>query len=769
MGYKEILFAAFLVANAHAQNNNFCIPSTNNVLCQSLDRDGSQAVCESVDSKIDCAIKLARGQADIGVFSEEEMVLLSQHQPNINRVVASIRDVSRTNEQFAFEAVAIVPASHTGGLEGLRGGRYCHPGFDQTELRWSPRVLKTLEKVAAKTDVCPDVDTNGKTAEELEVEAVSRFFGSACRPGPWSANTTIDADLRNRYQSLCSLCGLNSNCSTYTIDMGPNLAGVQNNNRHIQALECLRSSFNSSTSSDDNNSNRGVAFVAWQHARDFFNFRNPQEATSYAALCEDGSTRVLTTEILSSQTAPCSFVRQPWGGIVATTSRADEIAATLQQWWPDGTNPASNTWQSSLFLGIVGGVNARVTFGQVMSPQNYTEGARSFPTVDASSTCLSPLRWCTISNEEYNKCMWIRSAAHTLGIEPAISCQRRNNIFGCFSDIRNNTADFIAAASNYGYLTRQHFRLSPVKLIQNSRSNAAAFSRIVALLRETSASNDITRFENLRNRKACFPEFGGIAYVSFLQVAHERSIISASECDYGRAVGEFFESACAPGATDNSHALGESSYNATNLCNLCRSHQPDVFTCQYDYNNLYYGNNGTMRCLADPASDVAFVDLHNIEAHLRDAGLQPNQVRALCRNNTLALSTGINIDENCLLAFVVDSEVLMRRNDPLLNTINAFLDTLDLFFGYNTGSQLINLEMYSPLDGISNLLFKDTAVGLSEPSSDSSNEAARNYNELFRHLDSCTSAAPVPGMANRNIISIITLFVMIFTTKYVLN
>lgn len=48
-------------------------------------------------------------------------------------------------------------------------------------------------------------------------------------------------------------------------------------------------------------------------------------------------------------------------------------------------------------------------------------------------------------------------------------------------------------------------------------------------------------------------------------------------------------------------------------------------------------------------------------AHLQAAGLQENQVRALCRNNTLAVSTGVNVDRNCLLAYVVDSEVLARR------------------------------------------------------------------------------------------------------------
>ena len=41
----------------------------------------------------------------------------------------------------------MVPVNHTNGLEGLRGGVYCHPGFDVAGPRWSPRVLKGLEEL----------------------------------------------------------------------------------------------------------------------------------------------------------------------------------------------------------------------------------------------------------------------------------------------------------------------------------------------------------------------------------------------------------------------------------------------------------------------------------------------------------------------------------------------------------------------------------------------------------------------------------------------
>ncbi|XP_041968118.1 transferrin-like [Aricia agestis] len=760
MGLNYFIFV-LVIGYASAQSLRVCMPSTSTVVCQSLDRDDSQVVCDPVESRIDCAIKLARGTADFGVFSEEETVLLSLQQPTENRIVASIRDVQRT-EPYAFEAVAVVPANHVGGLEGLRGARYCHPGLDQTDLRWSPRVLKTFERVVARTDHCPNVNTDHKTAEEVEMETLNNFFGSGCRPGAWSANVTVDADLKNRFPNLCSSCGEGASCSRYNLDMGVTINGINNNNRHIQALECLR------------RGNSSVAYVAWQHVREFFTIRNPQEATSYALMCEDGALRVLTAEVLAAATAPCSFVKQPWATVVASTAKASAVLTKLREWWPNGVSPGDNGWRSQLYSNIIGGANARVFFETTpLTASNYTSPVRNIADISASTSCIPARRWCTISTQEQTKCQWLRAAAYVLGIEPHITCQQRNNIFECLADIRDRNADLIVSPSNYGYLSRQHYKLSSVKLVQNSRNNPAAFSRVAALLKETTTQTNVTRFENLRGRRACFPEYSGIAFVAFVSVAHERGVISSSECDYAQAVGEFFDGACAPGAEAASHAIGDSSFNATNLCTACRPSYLTsniTYTCAYDYSNLYYGNNGSISCLADSSNDVAFVEIQNIQAHLTTAGLQASQVRALCRNNTLAITTGIDIDQNCLLAYVVDSEVLARRDDPLLNALNTLLDSLDSHFGYNEpiSTQLINLELYSPFDGKSDLLFKDTVVGLAEPSA-TTNEAAKNYYDLFSHLESCNAAASTPGMASRSIYSGLTIIMMWFLTKVAMD
>ncbi|CAH4034252.1 unnamed protein product [Pieris brassicae] len=129
----------------------------------------------------------------------------------------------------------------------------------------------------AETDRCPDANIDGKTAELMEVDVLSQFFNSGCRPGPWSANSSVDTDLKNRYQSLCSLCGVNSNCASYTRDMGVTVARVRNGNRYRQALQCLTGG-----------NNPGVAYVSWQHVREYFNI--PSEMNPGSNVCSYDST-----------------------------------------------------------------------------------------------------------------------------------------------------------------------------------------------------------------------------------------------------------------------------------------------------------------------------------------------------------------------------------------------------------------------------------------------------------------------------------------------
>ncbi|XP_048003548.1 transferrin-like isoform X2 [Leguminivora glycinivorella] len=745
-----------LLASVFAQDRyRVCVSSTSQ--CQALELGDSRAICTPVESRVDCALQLVRGTADVGFFTDEELLVLGQTQPTNNLVIATVRDFTKPGS-VSFQSVAVVRNDHTNGLEGLRGKKYCHPGLGEAALRWSPRVEKELETRAANTDRCPEADYKFKTAEEMEVETLSQFFGDSCRPGAWSANATVDADLKRRYPSLCALCGPNSSCD-YTIDMGITIAGINNNNAHIKALECLRSGGD-------------VTYVAWQHVREFFTIRNNDIVSNFSLLCPNGTLVGLNSVNITDTNAPCAFVSQHWGGIVANSARANALQTELRTWWPAGSNPADNTWRSTLYSILVPqSSNAQVIMEDtLLTPANFTQLSRPLTSIDSATSCVPPRVWCVVSAQELAKCNWVRAAAYSLGIKPSISCVQRSDIFQCLRDVREKNVDFIATSSNYGYLARQHFSLTPVKLVQNLHSDPNSFSRVIALVR---ANSDITRFENLRGRKACFPEFGGISYMSFVRTAQVLGVLNDKECDYARAVGEFFSTTCAPGAQDASHALGASNYDVSNLCSLCKAPNGANSTCSWDYtSNLYFGNNGSLSCLANNDADIIFVETTNINSYLTAQNLQASQFRALCSNNTLALQNGVNVDDNCLLSYVVDSEVLTRRQDEAYSSISALLDTLEKYFGYtaSSGTQHVNLEIFSSFDGTRDLLFKNTAVGFSEPTTATTNQPAKNYIELFSHLQACTGAGnniPVPGLANRSFYSIVTLIVSALVTRFI--
>lgn len=97
--------------------------------------------------------------------------------------------------------MVIVKASHTGGLKGLKGLNYCHPGlyYDHAE-RWTERFLKHFERIVTTPD-CEKASSESLSPAEIEVSALADFFGSGCRPGAWSNDPTEDQKLSKPFSS----------------------------------------------------------------------------------------------------------------------------------------------------------------------------------------------------------------------------------------------------------------------------------------------------------------------------------------------------------------------------------------------------------------------------------------------------------------------------------------------------------------------------------------------------------------------------------------
>lgn len=195
-----------------------CITSGFEQQCAQLDRESTEVECIRVQDSVECAKLLRGGTAGFGIFSAESMLLLATLKYDSLTVLKELRHRDRLNRKYEsfcvhfrcfirislentktdtsdFEAAVIVKSNYEGGIKGLKGLKYCHPGFyyGRTE-RWSERFLRQFERTILTPDCDSPLGQTGSPAE-IEVATVANYFGSSCRPGAWSNNLQEDQRL----------------------------------------------------------------------------------------------------------------------------------------------------------------------------------------------------------------------------------------------------------------------------------------------------------------------------------------------------------------------------------------------------------------------------------------------------------------------------------------------------------------------------------------------------------------------------------------------
>lgn len=73
---------------------------------------------------------------------------------------------------------------------------------------------------------------------------------------------------------------------------------------------------------------------------------------------------------------------------------------------------------------------------------------RSFPPIDTNTLSI---KWCTVSNEEQNKCHWLRQASLNAGLSPLIECTQAKDHNMCLADVASGSADITFSDADYGY------------------------------------------------------------------------------------------------------------------------------------------------------------------------------------------------------------------------------------------------------------------------------------------------------------------------------
>ncbi|XP_012525647.1 transferrin [Monomorium pharaonis] len=718
---RNLVWVILLIAAARADVYKLCATDTiSEGSCYNVQRSDNEVVkCLRVADSAECAIRLAQGEADFGIFNTEELLLAYQFYPNDIQPIIQLRHKDRQEEEFEFQTVAVVPKSLTQNtvlpeerLKLLKNGGFCHPGFSKSQW-WNNYILKYFENYVNPPQCHDDV-----TVIENEIRNLRNFFGKACRPGDWTGDETLNEELKRKYPELCALCDNTADCS-YNDD---------EHHGHIGALECL-------TRGDGK-----VAYVALKYVQEYLKTNE-----SYEFLCQNGNVLPLSTP------NPCAWIKQPWSVVAAKKDIADTLKPKLLSWLK---NPEED-WKKALSAIIQEDSWAFEMNRQ--SVNTYLSNGR-ITDLDSIQTCGKHIRWCTIGDLETNKCKWVAKAAKALGVSPSISCIKSTSTFQCFRDIEENQTDIMTIDSNYGYLARTAYGLSTILY---SETEMDKNSMILAVMREPTDSNyPVKSFYDIKDKRACFPEYGGLSWLSFVNIARTHGVISSKSCDYPRLVSKLLSGACTPGIKDSDHSRTDvPSGIASKLCSACIN--INNTSCATNKTNRYYGDRGAMRCINEEAGDIAFIEMANVLSDKHFHSNKYSDYRILCKNGSLAQYPGFYVDEICALSVTIDSEVIGRKKDvseiSRTNTILALLKMED-WLGYRVNARR-PIHIYGPFNGTLDLLFKDSSSGLLPTSSTKKSVLA--YKELFSHVEACNNGSF--ATVNFVFIALLALYHLLFS------
>ncbi|KAF5299227.1 hypothetical protein FQA39_LY02400 [Lamprigera yunnana] len=691
MGGSKVLFLLVLCTVNAQERYKLCAKPKDIQNCGQIGRD-DHINCTFQMHNIDCILDIEYEKSDFGTITPNEALIAAKYVKEIV-VLGEFRLEPLQNDDSEFSIVVVTKKNHTGGLKNLRGKKYCHPGF---KFDWIDMLLKEFENVVLRENDAEGCSKSG-TSIEKEISAISDFFGPSCRPGPWLGVDEYDSEFYTKYSKLCEICSSSQKCNVAESSF-------------IDTLQCL-------TSGGD------VALTTLHSVYQYFNkSENANKVQEFGYLCRNGAVNSLDT--------PCTWGKQPWNIIVANRKMESQVKKSLQSWLPKyvvGESSASSTVDENIFV---------TPFKSVFFPQEeeyrikfydtpesllkYMEGYRTIPSVDEK--CNDDIKWCTVSDAEQKKCEWLSQASANIGVQPSIKCVQSHNTFACLEDMKNKNVDVVASDAHFGYISRRK-NLVPLAYLDTAQRN-----RIKPIVVIKHSDNSITKFEDLKGKKACFPEYGGIEWLSFINITRDRGILSKASCDYGKLISDFVGDSCMPGAHDKEHETSE--IDQDKLCRLCQAHpyiSKTESNCNSNVENRFYGSAGALQCLGD--GDFAVV------TQAEYAEVNSNEYRVLCKNGSLASYSGFNVDDNCILTEIVEGEVLSKKDNPKNGNIRVVLLNLETRFGLH---QHKPFEVFNVFNHTLNLLFKDSTQGLT--ALDSEKKHIKNFADLLSHHEKCVTS-----------------------------
>ncbi|KAM4625284.1 otolith matrix protein 1 [Polymixia lowei] len=320
--------------------------------------------------------------------------------------------------------------------------------------------------------------------------------------------------------------------------------------------------------------------------------------------------------------------------------------------------------------------------------------------VSAQKTTVS---WCVVSDAEEQKCLDLAGNATAHNIRGTLLCVRGMNSRDCMQKIKNGTADAANMFADDIYAAGLCYGL---ELAAGESYNGVDGINFYVVAMARRSSSDLSLLE-MHERSSCHPGIrttvGWTVPIGYLVNTSQISV--GEQCNFPRAVGDFFGYSCVPGIKDPEH--DPRGNNPKNLCEACIGDENDRHICANNHRERHYGEAGALRCVAENLGDVAFVkhttlfdnlDGKNQESWALDLELE--DLKLLCPDGTEA---GLHEHERCHLAAVPTSAVAVRMEDKC--RVWKFLERVQTAFGNATeGFSLFSSAGY----GQSDVLFSDS-------------------------------------------------------------
>lgn len=335
------------------------------------------------------------------------------------------------------------------------------------------------------------------------------------------------------------------------------------------------------------------------------------------------------------------------------------------------------------------------------------QGAYSFPSCNPPRSIV----YCTTSIMQHIKCSWLQEASSVYGIEPNIQCIRVNHLDRCMEDVKEGASDVVLVDESDRLRAQRDYKLLPI-LYEFAIELPGRYA-VVAVIR---ADSKIRTFEDLEDKKACFPNYEGAAFLSVAETLRNLSL-TKNGCKAERSIKEFFHS--------------KSCFWADGDSGLCE--------------DRYRGDEGALKCLAEGHGEVAFMDMsvwkNFTEKTLANAPREsPEKFKLLCPH---PVNAKVNKGGMCYLHWTSRGHLMVRNGTDVMrrNEIYNSLRDMDRLFGKKTQFKTQTFTLYGPYDKKNNILFRDQSDGLLGVVDIVKDKYARNLESVYEEFahKKCTS------------------------------